>query len=118
MQWATVKDIDDVEPLGEKDLECLSEVRDVLKKFNQLDRLGIALLHSHFDLGENEVLLERTSPSRRQLVLEPVPAGQTGANDVGTIWMLHDEDATTMAWCRSYCARGIIGHYPDHHRED
>ena len=41
MQWAALRDIDDVAPIHEGDYACLAEVRDVLTKHNKRDRFGV-----------------------------------------------------------------------------
>src|SRR4051812_15073087 len=74
MQWADLKDIDEVEPIGESDSECLAEVREVLKKHGKRDRLGVALLHKHFDMAGDEVLVEYSDKEERVLTIKPVKA--------------------------------------------
>ncbi len=54
MQWSALTHIADVEPIGESDAECLEEIRSVLEKHNCLGRFGSTLLHSHFDLQNDE----------------------------------------------------------------
>ncbi len=72
LQWNTLKDIDRVRPIGEGDAECLDEIRQVLLKYQCLDRFGIALLHNHFDLADDELLLETTDTERREHWVRPV----------------------------------------------
>lgn len=117
VQWSRFHDIDDVEPLNASDYECLAEVRDVLKRYNSIDRFGVALLHSHFALAEDEVMLETSDDASRTLMLRPVKSSQTGQKDVGTIWALKDGDFEAMTWCRSYCQRLLLGHGDGHNRE-
>ena len=116
MQWTFVRDIDDVEPVSEADTDCLAEIRDVLKKYGNLERFGIALLHSHFPLGDDEILLETSDLETRTLVLKPAKQSEA-ASSVGTIWMLGDGEIVTMARCRRYCNRilgGLFGHVKSH----
>ena len=118
VQWSSLKDIDDVEPLGDADAECLAEIREVLRKYDRMERFGVALLHSHFPLGDDEVMLETTDEDNRTLTLKPVKESEAGQNNVGTIWMLRDGDVATMTWCRSYCRKlpGGFGHVPGHNK--
>ncbi|HEX8226294.1 MAG TPA: hypothetical protein VF572_00330 [Candidatus Saccharimonadales bacterium] len=51
-------DINDVEPFSEADIPCLTEIRSVMEKHGTLGRFAIQLRHQHFELGENEALLE------------------------------------------------------------
>ena len=139
-QWSVLKDIDDIEPLNDSDLPCLLEVRDVLKKHNRLSRLGVCLLHSHFDLNSDEIMLEYTDAEQRVLTTKAVRNDHNTDNKVATMWMLRDLDRqtisycakttsgwhkvfkkttnvtlNTMAWCKSYCYKYAFGH-TEHHR--
>ena len=113
VEWANLKDIDDVEPLNESDAACFAEVRDVLKRHDRLNRFGLALLHSHFSLAPDEVMVESTFLEDRTLVTKPHKVGDLGQS-VGTLWMLGDGDGTTMAYCRKYCERDFFGHWDIH----
>ncbi len=115
MQWAEVKDIDEVEPLNESDSDCLVEIREVLKKHGKRDRLGVALLHSHFEMAVDEVLVEFSDSESRVLTLKPVKQAEAG-NTMGTIWKLLDGDFKSMAHCHQYCKRDWLtkGHNRDH----
>jgi len=72
MQWNTLQNITDVEPVGEADAECLEEVRRALEKHNCLERFGLTLLHSHFDLADDELMLETTDLDKREHWVRPV----------------------------------------------
>ena len=39
MQWTGLADLPDVPPVGDGDLDCLAEVRDVLARHGKLNRL-------------------------------------------------------------------------------
>jgi hypothetical protein len=119
MQWTSVRDIDDVEPLSDADTDCLAEIRDVLKRHGKSERFGVALLHSHFPLGNDEILLETSDIETRTLILKPAKQSEA-ASSIGTIWMLRDGEIATMAWCRSYCKKvfgGLLGHVKSHTRQ-
>ena len=120
IQWSRMKHIDDVEPLNDGDAACLREIRDVLDKHDKLDRLGIALLHNHFPLADDEVMLEETDEAGRLQTLVPVKSSEIGPTDMGTIWKLQaGPDMIAMAWCRQYCARPVVVrpyHKKDHTR--
>lgn len=116
MQWGRVRDIDATEPVGVDDFQCLVEIRDVLKKHGMQDRFGVALLHSHLDIRENEAFLEECDSKNRVLHLRPVPleVASSGAN-IGTIFHLNDNEPNTMSWCRSFCKKHwLLGHDKDH----
>jgi hypothetical protein len=72
MQWADVEHIADVRPIDEDDAACLEAVRHVLAEHGALDRFGIALLHSHFDVADDEMMLETTDAELREHRVRPV----------------------------------------------
>ncbi|HEX5407728.1 MAG TPA: hypothetical protein VFX16_36125 [Pseudonocardiaceae bacterium] len=80
MQWADLDHIADVRPIGDADAACLDEVRLVLARHNALDRFGIALLHNHFDLGDDEMMLETTDAERREHLVRPVRSSYPADN--------------------------------------
>lgn len=85
MQWATMKDIHDIEPLSNLDSEVLRDLREVLIKHNAVDRFGITLIHKHFDVADNEQLVEFTDIKNRRLVIEPISAKDT-LETIETTW--------------------------------
>ena len=72
MQWNTLRHIADVKPIDKSDATCLEEVRRILAKHGCLSRFGVALLHSHFPLGDDEILLETTDVEKREHYVRPV----------------------------------------------
>ena len=118
VQWSQFDDIDEVDPMNDTDAECLSEVRDVLSKHGMLKRFGVALLHKHFDLAEDEILLEKSDNDARTLVLKPTKKADAGENNVGTIFALSEgSDIETMSHCHTFCKRGMFGNHFESHRK-
>lgn len=115
IQWAELSDIDEIEPLNENDADCLAEIREVLKKHGKRDRFGVALLHAHFPMTDDEILVETTDRDARRLTLEPVNLRDAG-DTMGTVWKLLDGDFHTMAHCHKFCKRDWLtkGHYKSH----
>ena len=72
MQWSKLKDISEVRPVDATDEPCLNDIRAVLDKHGCLDRFGVALLHSHFDIADDEILLETTDEEKREHWVRPV----------------------------------------------
>jgi hypothetical protein len=98
-------DISEAEPLSELDTECLNEVRAVLRRHGALDRFGICLLHEHFDIADDEVMVESVDVDQRTLTTRPVHRDQlTGARSIETSWRLDSGDALTE--CRRSCVPG------------
>ncbi|MCK1463075.1 hypothetical protein IVB34_33140 [Bradyrhizobium sp. 2] len=71
-QWNHLSDINDVKPLNETDRACLDALRDVLARFDCLDRFGVNLLHKHFEMEADELLVEQVDEAGRRLVTKPV----------------------------------------------
>lgn len=71
-QWNHLTDINDVKPLDDKDRACLDAVRDTLEKFGCLNRFGVSLLHKHFEMSEDEILVEQVDEAARKLLTKPV----------------------------------------------
>ena len=80
-QWSQFPDVDKVPKFSDTDIECLREVREVLKKYGQLDRFGISLLHKHFEIANDEFLLETTDVKERTQSIRPVKAKDYLARD-------------------------------------
>jgi hypothetical protein len=55
-------DIDQVIPMGPTDDQLMADLRCVLDQHGALERFGITLLHQHFDLGDDEVLVQERRP--------------------------------------------------------
>lgn len=82
MQWSALTHIADVQPIGEQDAACLEDIRRVLQKHGALERFGVTLLHSHFDLADDETLLETTDVDRREHWVRPVKASFLQENGI------------------------------------
>lgn len=89
LQWAALPDLQDAAPLDDDDLECLSEVRDVLARHGKLQRFALHLAHRHFVLRPDEILIERPDPDGRT---QHVSVGRRGdAPDARpTTWLLEE----------------------------
>jgi uncharacterized Zn finger protein len=87
LQWSDLPDIDDVAPISEEDEACLQEIKAVLEKHGRLSRFGIALLHSHFYVNTDEVMVESCDINNRTLVVQPVKRDEfKGRNTIETLW--------------------------------
>jgi hypothetical protein len=62
-------DITEVDPVDATDMAILAEIQDVLKRHNALGRFGVNLLHQHFDMADDEIMVEYTDvASRTQMI--------------------------------------------------
>ncbi|MEU8684755.1 hypothetical protein [Streptomyces sp. NPDC048611] len=68
---------EDAEPLGPQDAEFARDIQAVLKKHGNLDRFGLVLLHDHFSVDSDEVLVETNDPQARTLHVEVEKKGET-----------------------------------------
>jgi hypothetical protein len=93
--------LEEVPSLAADDLECFAEIKEVLKKHNKLDRFGITLLHSHFDMRPNEVLLERTNTEERRMVQEPEIIDTCDITAIDTQWYLGQSMPLSLVKCRT-----------------
>jgi len=64
--------IDNLPPFGASDLDCLREMQEVLARHGKSHIFGVNLLHKHFDLPEDEIMLERQDHTARTLQSEPI----------------------------------------------
>ncbi|RSS79869.1 hypothetical protein [Streptomyces sp. WAC06614] len=68
---------EDAEGLGPQDAEFVRDLVEVLEKYGNLDRFGLCLLHDHFPLAADEVLVETNDPEARTLHARVEKAGRT-----------------------------------------
>ena len=78
-------DVDSVRQISDDDAACLREIRDVLARHGALDRFGVSLLHSHFGMAPDEMLMETTDESARVQTIRPISLSEgfnvPGSND-------------------------------------
>lgn len=72
LQWSTLDGCGDVQKISNADAVCLAEIREVLNKYKQVDRLGVSLLHTPFTIGEDEILMETTNNAMREHRIAPM----------------------------------------------
>ena len=111
--WGEINHIDNVRPIDAEDLPCLNEIFEILKKHNCIDRFGVALLHKHFDLQEDEVLLETTDVDGREQWIRPIKESYLKENRIeAQTTLVCYSDAGLSRMC--VCARGPDGHIGRH----
>ena len=98
VQWARLKELGDIPPINGSDLECMAEVREILKKHGKNERFGLALLHTHFPMNDCEMLVEETHKDDRKLTIKAM--NKEEAHDtVPTVWMLMDGENRAILGC-------------------
>jgi hypothetical protein len=104
IQYNSFSDIDDAMHLDASDLICLSEIQELLEAHGKEQRFSIGLIHKHFDLLDNEVLLETCDPVRRTLKCQPVDRSVLGSGKVvATSWT---KDLGIERGCEKVCPTG------------
>lgn len=108
LAYRGLADIDDVEPVGHGDVECFEEVRQVLRKHGKLERFGLILLHSHFPISEDEVLIETCDSENRVLTMKVVKDTELEQQQtVETQWRLDNDRPTGQ--CKIKCFKYEVG---------
>jgi hypothetical protein len=100
MQWAPIPDISAVPPLSERDRECFRELRDVLERHGCLGRFGVNLIHKHFEVADDEVLVETIDTESRTLTVRAMPKAEM-PEAIETQWQLASGEALQI--CHGYC---------------
>ena len=86
--------IENTNPVSVSDKSCLQDIEAVLKKHGKLERFGVTLLHKHFTLLPDEVLIEACDPETRTLTIRPVNAQGTNPDHyIETSWRLDTGEA-------------------------
>jgi hypothetical protein len=116
MQWASTKDILEVEPVSDKDSGVLRKLREVLIAHDAIDRFGVMLIHKHFDLNENEQLVEFTDTENRRLTIQPM-ADSDDLNTIQTAWRFskHEGGMEPLTYCVNRCFNNPQGSHRTQH---
>lgn len=103
--------IDNVEPLGEHDHVIIGEIRAILEKHGALQRFGVTLLHSHFKVADDEILVETVDKRARKLTVQPISAAEVEhyGTPIETSWRLDSPDGKPT--CLTYCFRAPNGDF-------
>lgn len=113
MQWERVPDIDEVAQFSENDEACFREIRAVLKKYDALDRFGLTLIHSHFEIRDDEVMVESTNTETRTQTVRPMLVGELDQQEYTiTNWKLSEGENIVKRTC--VCTRTNQGHTGAH----
>jgi hypothetical protein len=68
---------EEVEGLGPRDTEFVRDLVEVLERHGNLDRFGLCLLHDHFPVEADEVVVETNDPATRTLHAHVEKIGET-----------------------------------------
>jgi hypothetical protein len=116
LAYAKLRDAEEVNPLNSSDTACIDEIRAVLEKYDRIDRFGVCLLHKHFQMQDDEMLVETTDVANRKLVMEVRKRAEAEAAGgfIETQWHLGASGA--QMGCRVACVKagGSDSHFPQH----
>ncbi|EGE59907.1 hypothetical protein RHECNPAF_178008 [Rhizobium etli CNPAF512] len=105
VQWSSLPDVDELEPVGDRDHAVLAEMGEVLRRHGYTQRFGICLLHRHFELGDDEVALEVTDVEARVSTVMVIKKSDDGSTDrLETMWRFkHTGDTEMVTKCEKTC---------------
>ena len=84
------------------DEACLRDIREVLSRHNRLDRFGVMLLHQHFAVADDEIMVEECDEVNRVLRSTPRKRADLGqTKSIQTNWRL--DSAEAVAACTQIC---------------
>ncbi len=111
IQWMNVEDLHDCAPLADDDLACMQDVRAALEKHGKLDRFALHLIHKHFDVANDEILVEYSDAATREQYFRVEKTDSPGARQsIPTTWTLD----TIEPMARCVCATRSSGHLGRH----
>lgn len=101
MNWSGLPDISKVDRISDEDRRIMNEVKDVLERNKAGDRFGVTLLHSHFYLADDELLVETVDPENRTLQIQAMSRTAAAAADelVPTSWRLDGPEPVPLTYC-------------------
>lgn len=112
MDSTPLRDIADVPAMSSADDSCITEVTAVLKKHGKLDRFGLMLLHQHFDITDDEVMIETCDPLSRTLTIAPGSRAELSKMVFKeTSWRLDSGKPVMNCACRVDPDTGSHNHY-------
>lgn len=100
--------INEVRPIDDADEACLIEVEQVLDRHGALDRFGLILLHGHFPVAEDEILVETCDQKTRTLTSRPIKRASVTQRPefVQTVWTFGKQPARA---CQKFCPTDSSG---------
>lgn len=115
IQWSTLRDIDDVDPLDDSDADVLGKIREILLSSGKHDRFGVCLLHKHFDLAEGEVAVEYTDTDKRVSTVIVQNESEVAGSSVQTTWRF-SIGSTMGTECIQRCGKSGMTHSTVHQK--
>lgn len=103
--WNDLSGVIDAANLNSVDEQCLAEIQAVIEKYGLTNKFGVALLHKHFLIDKDEMMVERNYPKERKLVTTPVRAADAREKDlIATIWRFDNGSRYGCSYCnKDHC---------------
>jgi hypothetical protein len=113
----SLPDITEARPLGAGDERLVADLHEVLVRHDAAGRFGIALLHDHFPVGDDELLMETCDVERRTLTTTPVPLADLGSDGrlIETLWAFERGEAGALQ-AALVCKVGCFVDLKDKHK--
>ncbi len=109
--YVPLPELNDVGAFDASDEACLKDVAETLRRHGKLTRFGVTLLHRHFEIGTDEVLLETNDDSDRSLWMRPVSKASLGKLDATpTSWRLDAGKVEISCVCTKNSSSGKHEH--------
>lgn len=111
MTWNDLPTIQDAAGLDESDTRCLEEIQAVVLKHGKASRFGAVLLHHHFKLADDELLVEHCDEETRTLTTRPTSADEVFRRKyTPTVWRFDGSKAAGCSYCPTNAAGGHNGY--------
>lgn len=109
-QYANMKHVTEVDPVNAADRATLEAIKKVLVDHGAVERFGIHLIHKHFDLADDEIVMEYTDEEARtqHTKVEKYADAFSHGRPLETQWRFNRE--TASMGCVGFC------HYNNGHR--
>jgi hypothetical protein len=102
INWNELEDIDDIPSFSDADEACLDEIQQVLNRHGKAGQFGVTLLHKHFDLSDDEIMLEKQNRADRTLSSRVVKLSELeGISYKATVWRFDTKTIRPVGACAS-----------------
>jgi hypothetical protein len=112
MQWGKIADLHEVPSIKNDDIICMKEIREVLSKHGKLDRFALHLIHKHFDISDDEILVEYNDvDTREQYFKVEKLSSETLQYAIPTTWTLDQLEPMARCVCAYRSNSGHLGRH-------
>ena len=110
-----LKYIHETLPRQDSDDACFQEIKEILKRHGLEHRYGLTLLHKHFELSDDEILVEHTDPEKRMLTSVPMKVTEVPASNLMEVtWSLATDATLSVCLIKCYYEYALTSHVKYH----